>query len=302
MSAKIAIAIIHGAGITRPDYADDMIADLKRRFAADAGSDPDAALVFRPIFWEPVLRRPERELWARLQEGGPLDFALLRQFIVDFMGDTLAYQPGRHQRDCYEAIHSVVADGLRVLADIAGRDAPLVVIAHSLGTIIGINFFHDLQRLQKLLGERFRAALRPRRTPLEKGETLTCFFTLGSPLALWSLRFRDFGTPLTVPSPKLGKHHPDLVPLAVWENYYDPSDVIAYPLKTLNAAYARTVTSDVPVKVGGLLTGWNPLAHRGYLTSERVSLPLASRLVALWRGSSRDPRRDRFISSGLSNS
>jgi len=33
-------------------------------------------------------------------------------------------------------------------------------------------------------------------TPLERGETLTLLYTLGSPIAIWSLRYPDFGVPI----------------------------------------------------------------------------------------------------------
>lgn len=280
---KIAIAIIHGVGITRPDYATGTIADLKRRFAETTKADPDAALAFRPVYWAPVLQRPEFELWRRLQQGGRLEYKTLRRFMVNFVADAFAYQPADHKRDQYEAIHAVVARGLRALADIAGRDAPLVVIAHSLGTIVASNFFYDLSRSRSPLGRRVLAAMHLRRGPLEKGETLTCLFTLGSPLALWSLRYRDFGSPLNVPSPKLATHHRALVRLAGWENYYDPNDILGFPLKKLNPAYGRTVTRDVPVSVGGMLTRWNPLSHRRYLTDKEITAPIAARLAALWQ-------------------
>jgi hypothetical protein len=39
-------------------------------------------------------------------------------------------------------------------------------------------------------------------------------------------------------APTLGDHYPALLPHAGWEKYYDPDDIIDYPLKSLNPAAA----------------------------------------------------------------
>jgi hypothetical protein len=66
-------------------------------------------------------------------------------------------------------------------------------------------------------------------------------------------------------------------------NYYDAADVIGYPLKKVNAAYATAVTSDQVVGVGGLLKSWNPFSHTAYLESDKVCKPIAESLARLWR-------------------
>jgi hypothetical protein len=283
MNPKIAVAIVHGVGITKPDFAEGMIEELKRRFTHGAGIDAGEALVFRPVYWGHVLQQPEDELWRRMRRGGDLDFTSLRRFMVSFAADALAYQPAVDEKDKYEEIHAVYARELCWLAVNAGPEAPLVVIAHSLGTVITSNYFYDLGKFRRLVGKVVRAEMSPKRTALERGETLTCLYTLGSPIALWSLRYDDFGRPIEVPAAALAGHHPALRPHAGWENYYDPDDIIGYPLKTLNPAYAAAVKRDVPVNAGGLLTSWNPGSHIAYWTDNDVTGPVADKLVGLWQ-------------------
>ena len=117
-------------------------------------------------------------------------------------------------------------------------------------------------------------------TLLEKGETLTALYTMGSPLAVWSLRFEDFGVPITFPP--AGLIEPYNAP-AEWVNLYDRDDVIAYPLKSLNAAYEHNVTEDVAVNVGSVLTMWNPAAHVGYWTDGEVIRRISAGLARVWR-------------------
>jgi hypothetical protein len=280
MSSTIAVAIVHGVGDTKPDFAEGMIAELRSRFAAATGADAATTLICRPVFWGPILQVPENRLWQRLRAGGDLDFTSLRRFMVSFAADALAYQPVEGEADKYEQIHAEYAAGLHWLAGNAGGDAPLVVISHSLGTIISSNYFYDLSHPRRLVSDSVREEMSGRLTPLERGETLAYFVTMGSPLALWSLRYEDFGAPLAFPPKKLPGH---LLPVAAWDNFYDPDDIIGYPLRTLNKAYARTVTRDLPVNAGGLLTSWNPASHIGYWTDNDVTKPVAERLVKIWR-------------------
>jgi hypothetical protein len=156
----------------------------------------------------------------------------------------------------------------------------LVVIAHSLGTVIASNYIYDLQSYPKkrLISAPVRRAMG--RTPLDKGETLAGLYLMGSPLALWSLRYDDFGVPVRVPSPKLRSHYPRVK--GEWIHFYDSSDIIGYPLKPINDAYNAQVTADRAVNVGSILTSWNPASHTEYWTDNDVTKPLAEGLARIW--------------------
>jgi len=284
MPQRLAVAIIHGVGKQDPHFADGMAQELRDRFAKQVGKtvqDPASALVIRPVYWAPVLQDAEAILWKRMRQGGDLDFTTLRRFLVDFAADAIAYQPTPSDRKIYDGVHKVFAQTLRELASQAGEKAPLCVIAHSLGSVIASNYFYDLQvdPTRKIISGEVRALMG--NTPLERGETLTLFYTLGSPIAIWSLRYRDFGVPIRVPSPGLARLHRGLK--GEWVNYYDEDDVIGYPLKTLNGAYRRAVKADRGVNAGGLLSAWNPASHLGYWTDNDVTKPIASALARTWR-------------------
>ena len=276
---KIAVAIIHGIGKTPPDFAEGMKADLLRRFT-NAGANPND-LIMKSVYWSPVLQGLEDELSRRTKAGGPQGYGALREFMVSFAADAIAYQPAPHEQEIYEKVHQVVAQALRALAEEAGPTAPLCVIAHSLGTIVASNYFYDLQThpRRKIIADPVETSIGD--TPLDWGETLSLFYTLGSPLALWSLRYTNFGSPLAVPAPALKHHWPALG--GEWINYYDKNDVIGYPLKTINAAYSAAVKEDRVVSVGNLFTTLTPLCHTQYWTDRNVTSPLATALVDMWK-------------------
>ncbi len=283
----VAVAVVHGIGMQGPDFAVRFQKKLTRQFAQELGpevQDPAAEILIKPVYWAPVLQNSEDELWKRLKQGGNLDFMELRKFLVAVAADAFAYQPIPKDRTVYDSIHAVFAGTLRSLAAEAGGKAPLCVIAHSLGSVIASNYFYDLQRALPpngsiLISEPVRNQMGD--TPLERGETFSHFYTLGSPIALWSLRYPDFGVPIAVPSPKLSEHHPRLE--GEWVNFYDEDDVCGFPLKTLNPQYRQGVKADVTVNVGGLLTTWSPASHFGYWQDDDVVRPIARALARAWR-------------------
>jgi hypothetical protein len=277
LGRRIAVAVIHGIGNHTPKFAEKMVFEFNQHFGPEMIDD----VVIRTVFWSPVLQKDEEELLRRTALGGPLHFPETRRFLIDFLADALAYQPTGDDRRAYDGIHAVFANTLAELAATAGRDAPLCVIAHSLGSIIASNYLYDLQvdPYKRLISDEVRALIHD--TPLEHGHTLALLYTLGSPLALWSLRYREFGRPIQVPSPHLRDFHAEID--GEWINYYDQDDVAGYPLKTLNAQYAKMVTRDTPVNVGSLIQSWNPLSHLGYWTDRDVVEPMAKKLIEVWK-------------------
>lgn len=277
MGRKIAVAVIHGIGKQTADFAEKMTAELNQHFGPDMTSD----VVIRTVFWAPVLQEAENELVRRVEQGGALHYPDVRRFLIDFLGDALAYQPAGDDRRAYDGIHSVFAATLAALAQEAGPDAPLCIIAHSLGTIIASNYIYDLQvdPFKHLISDEVQALIHD--NPLEQGRTLALLYTLGSPIALWSLRYREFGRPVAVPSPHLSQYHAEIE--GEWVNYYDQDDVVGFPLKTLNAQYEKVITRDAAVNVGNLLQNWNPLSHLGYWTDRDVIEPIARKLVEVWK-------------------
>lgn len=197
----------------------------------------------------------------------------LREFVFHSLADSIGYQVTPSDRDIYDSVHQEFALTLKLLAREAGEKAPLCVVGHSLGSVIASNYIWDLQNgnTQIEIGD----------TPLETGETLTLLYTFGSQIALWGLRYQNFGTPVTIPSPKLNLHYSNLK--SEWINFYDRDDVLGYPLKKMNDKYEKAVTEDREVNVGNILSSWNPGSHNGYWTDNDVIEPIAASLVEVWK-------------------
>lgn len=177
MNPSIAVAIIHGIGNHQADYAASFIKAIRKVTDGVIGDH----LMIESVCWSPVVEEVEDQLWQRTHMGGELRYETLRRFLVEFAGDMIVYEPTLRSRTIYNEVHLQIAATLRQLAERAGADAPLFLVAHSLGSVIFNNYFDDLQRLDGL-SDVLRAQVGD--TPLERGETLTAFYTVGSPLAL----------------------------------------------------------------------------------------------------------------------
>ncbi|MCH7761910.1 hypothetical protein IIA15_11020, partial [candidate division TA06 bacterium] len=74
---------------------------------------------------------------------------------------------------------------------------------------------------------------------------------------------------------------------AEWHNYYDPDDVLGFPLKELKYSYdglekppnvysyPDVVMEDVPIQVGNFLIGGTPKSHTSYWGDNKFVEPVA---------------------------
>lgn len=280
MSQKIAVLILHGAGTPREDFADKLIRKIRTNFAKKLSKNQaETEIVFETVYWSQIFAPEQTDLWEKLKSYRELDYKRLRQFVLEFLADAVAYQPTRLGNQNYDKVHALVAQSIHRLQEKAGYKAPLCVISHSLGSIIASNYFYDLQFKQENIGNETQECTS--NEPIEKCHTLTLFYTLGSPMAMWSLRYIDFGSPISVPSPKLKEYYPDLQ--GEWINFYDKDDILAFPLKGINEAYNHAVTKDIEVNAGCIFTSWNPLSHLKYDTDREVINPIVDGLIKTWK-------------------
>ena len=318
MPRKIAVLFVHGVEIRDPDYATGAIARLRRHFARHTAGTPgaDEALEIEPAYWVPPIDDREDKLLEHTFDGRAvplyraldrlvtkvnagsllalvpvalsalvrrvpgvttMDYPTLRWAVTYFVGDAIVYQATPGDTHMYDTVHGRIADALASLADRAGPDAPLCVIAHSLGTVIVCDHVWDRQQRAAAGGGRGRDGV----SPLEACETLALLYTLGSPIPLWTLRYRDFGEPIAFPAPRLHRHHPRIT--GEWVNFHDRSDIVAYPLRGLSKKYAEAVSEDRAVSVGPPLVRSTPLSHLLYWNDDAVMAPIGESVARTWR-------------------
>jgi hypothetical protein len=280
---RTGVLVVHGMGAqSENDFAVTFIAEVRRRLAARGVAAGE--VVFGRGYWADLLNARELELLAGAARGGPLGYERLRGFVVNALGDAVAYRRGPTAgASVYDEVHDRLLARLRALrAALGGVDAPLVVAAHSLGSVIVSDYVWDAQHPAR---GRARGG-----NDFERMRTLAGLITFGSNIPLFALALPKV---VAVAPPR---ESPALAPavraVARWENYYDPDDVLGWPLRTLAAraplapgehAYADAVDADHAVDVGGALASWNPLSHNAYWRDDDFLDPATDQIAAVAR-------------------
>lgn len=289
MNFKLGVLLIHGMGNQGAGFANPMIEELKSR-VRKLGSD-DRQICFEPVWWAPILAQKQENLLRYLADGNDLDWMDLRRFVVHSLADAIAYQDtyrpsSKDQINVYQGVHNKIGESVQHLRsrinsnrDPNAPDVPLVIIAHSLGCHMVSNYIWDT---------RSSAQKKPPKSAFEGFETLTGIVTFGCNIPIFTLAYTNL-EPIDFPTPNLARFFPpgtpqaEIAEVAQWLNFYDPDDVLGYPLRTLDPKYAATVTRDIAVNAGGLLRSWNPTSHTEYWTDNDVTRPTAELLHRILR-------------------
>ena len=280
---KIAIGIIHGMGSQKRGFSKTMEKVLRSCFRKIGGNSDD--LLFQELFWADILAERQERLFRKVNYRNDLKCAGLRKFIISALGDAIAYQrnsPSPDSNSVYYLIHERIGSDLHESWKKAGeKNVPLVLMGHSLGGVILSNYIWDMQ---KCMREGTTPDCRVADNPFENLSSLVGLVTFGTTIALWSLRFHEFDSPISFP-PELCREVSSLEQKAKWLNFYDRDDLLAYPLKHLSPAYENLSSlEDVEVNVGNLYSFWNPLSHQGYWEDKNFLRPVARFLYSLAGG------------------
>ncbi len=259
MSHKIGVLIIHGIGNQMPNYANNFIKDIQEKLEHFEINPEFVKIV--PATWSHEVQAAEEELWRNVTQKDPLNFNKLRKFMISYFGDAVAYAGTPNKSNgMYHKIHENLQETIQKLrVDLGGADKPLIIIAHSFGSVIASDYIWDRQQLDKDNSIDLMAD-----NDFEKMRTLSGFFTFGSNIPLFTLGYHPLQA-IQFPPTHLPENHKKK---AKWYNFYDVDDVLGFPLKSLSDSYNEMVSDDVQVNVGNWLESWNPLCHFGYWKDE----------------------------------
>ena len=253
MDKKLAVLVIHGMGSQQPDFAEGMIDEVDGRI--DAAGRDHGQIAWQPVFWADILAPRETDFLKRARKQGELDYIGLRRFVVGALGDATAYQKlESSENSTYAQIHARLGKAISDLYNqvLGGHPVPLIIMAHSLGGHIMSNYIWDMQKPGAGTGL----------SPFERLHWLAGIITFGCNIPLFTFAYEAVQA-IRFPPTQLS---PALKTLARWNNYYDPDDVLGYPLRPIGASYRQTVSKDIAINVGSIFTSWNPMSHSGYWT------------------------------------
>jgi hypothetical protein len=272
---KLGLLLIRGSGDSGFKRQDLFMGRLKAKLASN-GIDPEL-VAHEVVDWYGPIQEQQEIVLQRIKKAGiRLKSKLTRQLIITNIGDLINYggKPGFPHYG-YEETHKKVHSTMLNLKKQLPENAPLMIIATSMGTEIINDYIQDRQ-----IAAREKKDDPFGNSPFERFETLTGLFTLGNNLPIFAASYQiDEIRPIEFPSPHLS---PELKKVAVWENYFDKNDSMGYPLKPLNDHFKNhTVLKDFGINTGGPFTSWNFLSHFGYWRSRKLVNRLASFIKVL---------------------
>ena len=279
----IGVLVIHGMGSqgrVAPPTTDTLSysKEMHNRVASFVGGTMDR-VAWREVFWADVLQSRQEAYLKSIKRR--TDFDKLRAFVMCNLSDAASYRPTSDQNDkTYEQIHARIDRTLADLEGDIGPDAPILVLAHSLGGHIMSNYIYDQQAHVRHTGQgRFAAAV-------QNTQTIAGLITFGCNIPVFVFAYpagevRPINYPGTALDPKLQFK-------TWWYNLYDRDDVLGFPLKDIGPRYAELHDSkglrDVSVNAGGLLGSWNPASHNAYWKDEDVYKPVGRFIENMRRG------------------
>ena len=256
---KIGVLVIHGVGGQGSGFYKPLRDELGERLGPLAHE-----VAWQPVYWAPVLQHKEEALWKHVKDTGAVNQLALRKFALKTAADALSYrQTSRAGITVYSEIHDAVGEAVEQLhTRVPAGTGPTVVLAHSLGAQIMSDYIWDRQK-----GDSSRESI----------PDLVGFITFGCNLPLFAMACTP-PRPILVPDPSAGHQA-----LAAWHNYYDPDDVLGWPLRPLYAPHLDELDERQRQTVNliqdrNINTGWIFGAHTGYWTDDDFTKPVASYL------------------------
>ncbi len=255
------VFIIHGVGDQDKGYSMPFQKKLKK-FIKSYSNVPNTNIktILKEIRWSPITQKIQDKLAKRFSKQ-KLGFKTFRKIMLNLIGDALAYQDSDRGDEVYKDIHASIDKARADVDKIVGNNpVEYTIVAHSLGSVIASDYCYDNTHSFKL----------------------TNFFTMGSPIALWTMRAGDpknADTPVQVDDTN-----------GAWINIFDDDDIIGWPLRVINKHYRKAVDFDYNTEIGGFLDREHPLSHRGYWKDGNAVKPIAKkialdqeRLIRGWR-------------------
>lgn len=256
----VGLITLHGMGKIKTSYYSELEEILKKKLGIDW-----TRVSFQNVQYAPEFQEPQDELWRDIikNTNNDLDATKLRQFFLFGFGDAGSLEHSAHKNGVkYLAVQKEIQKAIdHIYLDFEGDiSKPIIIIAQSLGCQVISNYLWDAQHDGHIFensntSDQNKADFR-RLVSLENLITTGC----NIPLFVSGLENRQC---FDKPNDKF-----------IWDNYYDPDDILGWPLKQLGDTY--NIVNDHHINAGGLFSSWNPASHGAYWSDSDVTSPLAN--------------------------
>lgn len=282
----VGLLTIHGMGNTDRGYETDLLTSLRKRLGKDAANSFSPY----PVYYQDLLQDNEKQVWDAVDKLVHYDD--LRRFILYGFADAAGLENRKEVLgSVYESAQLRIADQMMRARKDLGAGAPLVVIAQSLGCHVMSSYLWDARLAVRARsgepGVRYPGAGVFREDVIGAmgwslddlkylaGSRLMVLYTTGCNIPIFIAAHQKMNIrPIDAPNDRFR-----------WINYYDPDDVLGWPLQPLKNGY-ETLVQDRRINSGSgvvnfILKSWNPMSHGAYWTDGDVIKALADDIAAL---------------------
>lgn len=255
---KIGVLTIHGMGTQKKDFD----ADLRKRLKSRLEDEVVEHIEFQGLFYQGVIKDNQKNTWNRLVKN-TLTWKPLRKFMLFYFSDATTYQYKPREKDSvYLAVHKALKENIDKLKQrLNNEQAPIIIIANSLGCHVISNYIWDAQDSMK----------NKEKGLWVEGKEPNNFDSLGTTAYMFTT---GCNIPLFVSGLEIIKAIAKPNKDFKWINFYANPDALGWPLKPLSKgfenSYDEVVDEDVLV-----WQGFTPLAHTRYWKSSKVLDPIA---------------------------
>lgn len=273
----VLLLTVHGMGDTDETYAEPLRKGLRRRLS----SSEFRRVHIRSVYYQEILQDQQERMWEDMKDQGTLDMSELRKFLLFGFSDAAALErnasvEGSPYDGAQERIRAELATAFDELAT-DGEGPPVIVVAQSLGGQVISNYLWDAQLKAGATRGVWQGRPHPeadaRREWFERLANMRYLYTTGCNIPVFLAGF---------PENRIRPVAPKQAPWSFeWKNYYDRDDVLGWPLKPMNAAYAEAVDTDLEINAGWGPMSMTPFSHSQYWQDTDVLRPLGHDLLRL---------------------
>ena len=269
MSKQISIITVHGMGDTNPNYYKELESKLRKYVGKQLWDDK---VHLEDIYYQDLMQGAQEDYWNEIDDLYSLKWDFLRKFMLYSFSDAASIEHSlRNDMELYLNIHKKIADAFdNSLAALENSSKPVIVMAHSLGCEQMSNYIWDAMANTRFFSSTETGT--EEQKEFRRLSTCRMFVTTGCNIPIFRTGLKE---------PKLFKRPNENFK---WENYFDDHDVLAYPVRNMSDSFNTDWVSDYNVKVGGVLTAWNPVSHGQYWTDKDVLKPVAKEISKLLHG------------------
>ncbi len=266
MSKKLAVITIHGMGDTNPNYYKAFEKKLRKYVGHDLW---DNNVHLEDVFYQDLLQERQEDYWNEIDDKYSLNWDFLRKFMLFSFSDAASIEHSlRNDLKLYKNVHKKIADAFDIsLKKLKSPNNPVIVVAHSLGCEQVSNYIWDAMNNKRLFSSSETGT--PAQKKFRRLSTCKLFVTTGCNIPIFRAGLDQ---------PKLFKRPNGRFK---WVNYFDDHDVLAYPMREMSDAFDVSWIKDSNVRVGGVLTSWNPASHGQYWTDRDVVKPISKEIIRL---------------------